>query len=70
MNMQYEHDNPPKPFNPLYRKGFGEALTKAHGIWCKAHPDVTRQERMQAYKKTADTLKGKYPSIKEQIHKG
>ena len=68
-DMQHHHDNPPAAFNPSYRHGLGEALSKAHAEWCEQNPDVTRTERAAAYKATSERLAPNFPSVREmQAH--
>lgn len=62
------HDAP-APFNPDYRPGISEALSAAHGEWCEANPDVTQEERRQAFKETQDRLRPNFPSIREMQEK-
>lgn len=58
-------DHEPPPFNPEYRKGFGEALDKEYTAWSLAHPDHSREEGMAAHKEIAERLKSQFPSVRE-----
>jgi hypothetical protein len=65
MNHLQNHDTKPAPFNPAFRKGFGEAVHKAHNIWCEANPDVTREVRKEAYAATCKRLEPSFPTAGE-----
>jgi hypothetical protein len=69
MPFTYEHQNPPPPFNPEFREGLGDAVSKAHQAWCEKNPDVTREERAKNYRETHDLLRPMYPSVKEKLAK-
>ena len=59
------HQNPPEPFNPSFRPGFGDALSQHYHIWCQGHEDSTQEERKLAYATLADKLAKIYPTIAE-----
>lgn len=63
MPFTYHHENPPAPFNPDFRPGLGDALHKAHALWCQANPTATRQERAAAYRATSTRLRPDYPTV-------
>ena len=58
----------PLPFNPDYREGFREELSKQHDIYCNANPNITVNQRKLAYKATAERLIPQFPSIREKVH--
>jgi hypothetical protein len=46
---------------------FHEAFQRAHRAWCKANPDVTREERKVAYAETYDRIRPGFITIEEII---
>lgn len=65
MPFQHLHDNPPPPFNPEFRPGFGEALSAAYTQWSEAHPNHTREEGQEAHARLAEELTPQFPKVGE-----
>jgi len=61
----FNHTVKPAPFNPLYRKGLGEAVSAKYGQWCDANPDSTQNDRRNAYAIIHSELEPKFPSCGE-----
>lgn len=67
MIMQIDlHSIPvPPPFNPLYRPGLGEAVSKQYAEYCEMHPHATQAERKAEYARIHDALRPSFPAIGE-----
>lgn len=66
MNKELNWHISPFPFNPEFREGLGEAVSKAHQKWCDENPDVTRDERAKAYQNTYNKLLPNFQNVKEK----
>ncbi|RLI66808.1 MAG: hypothetical protein DRO67_00095 [Candidatus Asgardarchaeum californiense] len=62
----YHWSNPPAPFNPNFRRGFGEAISKEYTAYCEEHPNSTQEERKAAYKDIAENLESCFPTERER----
>ena len=58
-------ENPPPPFNPEFRKGFGEAVSKEYGIQCEQNPNFNQEDRKRLYRDICNRLESQFPSIRE-----
>ena len=57
--------NSPSPFNKdALPKEVIDKIHRVHELWCDANPDVTQEERAEAYKKTHERIIAQY---KEEI---
>lgn len=59
---------PPAPFNPAYRPGLGEAVSKAYAEKCESFPYAyqTQAERKALYAEISDRLRPLFPAIGEK----
>ena len=63
--MPFNHKWVPKPFNPKFRPGFGEAVHNEYASYCKFYPNSTKEERKAEYKRICGYLEKYYPTVQE-----
>lgn len=63
MFSRHAYDNPPPPFNPEFRPGLGEAVSKAYSEWSYAHPNHSHEDGREAYQRIHAELQPNYPSV-------
>lgn len=53
----------PKPFNPQFCPGYGEAISAKYQKLCENAPGLTRKLRKRAYRVMSDLIIDDYPEI-------
>lgn len=62
---EYEWNNPPEGWNPEYREGFSEAVSKRYAEYCETHPEATREDRKAEYVHICAVVRTLCPSRQE-----
>jgi hypothetical protein len=60
--MAFQTHSEPCGFNPHYRQGFGEEVSRKYALLCKNNRGLTRALRKRAYRVIADLIEDDFPT--------